>query len=101
MITVDGKLGSKLVGIVTNRDTDFLTYAPSHCFSLMPRSDRSTKLSEIMSTDLVTAPEGVSLEEANGILKRSKKGKLPIVNSKGELVALISRSDLKKKCVLL
>lgn len=43
--SVDGKMGSKLVGIVTNRDVDFL-------------ADRSTKIADIMTTDLVTAPEG-------------------------------------------
>ena len=82
-VTENGHLGSKIVGIVTNRDIDF-------------ENNRNKKLSEVMSTDLVTAPQGVSLSEANQILRESKKGKLPIVNEKGNLVALMSRNDLLK-----
>jgi CBS-domain-containing membrane protein len=80
---VDGTLGSRLVGIVTNRDTDFL-------------SDRDVKLKDVMSTELVVAREGCTLSQANMILRESKRGKLPIVNSKNELVALISRTDMRK-----
>jgi len=82
-VTEDGKMGSKLLGIITSRDVDFV-------------QDRNIPLSEVMSTDLVTAREGCTLEEANQILRQSKKGKLPIVNAKNEIVALISRNDLKK-----
>jgi IMP dehydrogenase len=72
-----------LVGIICGRDTDFLV-------------DRNTKLSEVMTKELVVGKEGCSLAEANTILRESRKGKLPIVNDKFELVALISRNDLKK-----
>ncbi|KXS16622.1 IMP dehydrogenase [Gonapodya prolifera JEL478] len=85
-ITEDGKMNSKLLGIVTSRDIDFLTLS----------SDRSLPLSSIMTTDLVVAHHGTSLTEANRILRASRKGKLPIVDSENRLTALLSRSDLIK-----
>ncbi|CAM9641697.1 unnamed protein product [Phaeothamnion confervicola] len=82
-ITKDGKIGSQLLGIVSGRDVDFVTNA-------------QVKLSEVMTTEVVTAKHPVSLAEANDILRSSKKGKLPVVNERNELVALISRTDLIK-----
>jgi IMP dehydrogenase len=82
-ITEDGRVGSRIVGLVTNRDIDL-------------EKDRSRKLEEVMTRDLLWARKGVSLEEANQILRRSKKGKLPIVDEEGRLLALVTRSDLIK-----
>jgi IMP dehydrogenase len=82
-ITEDGTLNTRLVGIVTNRDIDF-------------EKDRDKLLKDVMTTDLITAPEGISLREANRILKEKKKGKLPIVDKDFKLVALVCRSDLVK-----
>lgn len=82
-ITEDGNRTGKLVGIVTNRDVDL-------------EKDSTIQLAQVMTRDVITAPEGFSLAEANQVLKESKKGKLPIVNDRGQLVALICRSDIKK-----
>jgi len=82
-VTEDGTRNGRLIGIVTNRDIDF-------------EADRSRPLRDVMVTTLVTAPEGVTLQEANRILKESKKGKLPLVDNDGRLSSLVSRTDLKK-----
>ncbi|CAG8530047.1 11473_t:CDS:2 [Funneliformis mosseae] len=82
-ITANGKLYSILMGIVTARDIQF-------------HEDDTTLLKDVMTTDLVLAQEGVTLDKANQILRSSKRGKLPIVNARGELVSLLARSDLLK-----
>lgn len=84
-ITDMGMMGNKFLGIVTSRDIDFI-------------KDRSMCLSEVMTpkAKCLTACEPISLGEALQKLVQSKKGKLPILNEDGELVALVTRSDLKK-----
>jgi len=83
-ITDTGKLGGKLLGIVTARDVQF-------------RSSE-TSVSSVMTKhpDLVVASQGITLEEANTVLRDSKKGKLPLVDGEGRLSALLARSDLLK-----
>ncbi|EMG21769.1 CBS domain protein, partial [Leptospira interrogans serovar Copenhageni str. LT2050] len=82
-VTEDGTRNSKLIGIVTNRDIDF-------------EKNREITLDKVMTTNLITGKEGITLQDANEIIKKSKIGKLPIVDSQGKLVSLVSRSDLKK-----
>ncbi|CAG8339467.1 unnamed protein product [Penicillium salamii] len=82
-VTENGTLRSKLVGMVTSRDIQF-------------HRDLNDPVTAIMATDLVTAPAGTTLAEANEVLRQSKKGKLPIVDSNGNIVSLLSRSDLMK-----
>lgn len=80
--TDNGALHGKLLGIVTARDVQF--------------RDPSLPLRDVMTRELVTARKGVTLEQANTILRDSKKGKLPIVDEQGNLVSLLARSDLLK-----
>ena len=82
-ITEDGKVGSRVVGIVSERDIDF-------------EPDRSVALRDVMTKDPITARMGITLAEGNRILRESKKGKLPIVDEDGNLVCLMSRTDLRK-----
>ena len=82
-ITDTGKVGGKLLGLVTSRDTDFMS------------NRSSVKLKDVMTplTDLKVGVEPITLKEAQATLQRIKKGKLPIVNNENELVAMLSRKD--------
>ncbi len=74
----------KLVGIVTNRDLRF-------------EKDDSKKLSEVMtSKNLITAKAGTSMSQAEEILQTHKIEKLPVVDSKGILIGLITFRDINK-----
>lgn len=75
----------KLVGIITNRDLRF-------------QKDMNVLVGNIMTKEsLITAPEGINLEKAEGILKKYKIEKLPIVDKKGKLKGLITFKDIQKK----
>uniref|UniRef100_A0A1I8EI30 Inosine-5'-monophosphate dehydrogenase n=1 Tax=Wuchereria bancrofti TaxID=6293 RepID=A0A1I8EI30_WUCBA len=87
-VTSTGHVGGQLIGLVTSRDVDFIDEGKYP----------TTKISEVMVPfdRLITGSEDLTLEHAYKILENEKKGKLPIVNSKNELVSLIARTDLKK-----
>lgn len=74
----------KLVGILTNRDLRFI-------------QDYSIQISDVMTKDnLVTAPVGTTLEEAEKILQKYKIEKLPLVDDNGVLKGLITIKDIEK-----
>ena len=76
--------GKKLVGIITNRDLKFET-------------DFSKKIRESMTSEnLITAKEGITLEEAKEILAKARKEKLPIVDDDYNLKGLITIKDIEK-----
>ncbi|KAI6176158.1 Inosine-5'-monophosphate dehydrogenase [Aphelenchoides bicaudatus] len=87
-VTETGKVNGKLLGLVTSRDIDFIK----------PNRYDSTKISEVMVPfeKLITGSESMTLDQAYEILEEEKRGKLPIVNKKNELISLIARTDLKK-----
>ncbi|BBF45218.1 Inosine-5'-monophosphate dehydrogenase [Lachnospiraceae bacterium KM106-2] len=77
--------GKKLVGIITNRDLKFET-------------DFSKKIKDCMTSEnLITAPEGITLQEAKEILGQARKEKLPIVDKNGNLKGLITIKDIEKQ----
>ncbi|CAM4517740.1 IMP dehydrogenase [Paenibacillus xylanexedens] len=74
----------KLVGILTNRDLRFI-------------HDYDIKISEVMTREnLVTAPVGTTLQEAEGILQKHKIEKLPLVDESNTLKGLITIKDIEK-----
>ncbi len=74
----------KLVGIITNRDMRFMV-------------DLNSKIGDVMTKDnLVTAPVGTTLEEAQEILRKHKIEKLPLVDNEGYLKGLITIKDIEK-----
>ncbi len=74
----------KLVGIFTNRDLRFI-------------SDPNEKIGRVMTKEnLITAPVGTTLEQAQGILRKHKIEKLPIVDENGYLKGLITIKDIEK-----
>ncbi len=77
--------GKRLVGIITNRDLKFET-------------DYSKKIKESMTSEgLITAPVGITLDEAKKILASARKEKLPIVDKDGNLSGLITIKDIEKQ----
>ncbi|ANZ34279.1 IMP dehydrogenase [Staphylococcus carnosus] len=80
---VDNKEDRNLVGILTNRDLRFI-------------EDFSIKISDVMTKeDLITAPVGTTLDEAEAILQKHKIEKLPLTEN-GKLKGLITIKDIEK-----
>ena len=73
-----------LVGMLTHRDLRFET-------------DLDQSVSQVMTTDVITGKDGVSFDDAVTVLRTNRVEKLPIVNDKGELRALITFKDIEKE----
>ncbi len=73
----------KLIGILTKRDLEF--------------SDSNGAVKDIMTKDVITADQNVSIEDAKYILYKNRVEKLPLVDSRGRLMGLITAKDIKTR----
>ncbi len=76
-------LSGKLIGILTKRDLEF--------------SDSEGSVKDIMTKDVITADQNVSIEDAKYILYKNRVEKLPLVDSRGRLMGLITAKDIKTR----
>ncbi|MDH4226154.1 MAG: IMP dehydrogenase [Deltaproteobacteria bacterium] len=76
--------GDKLVGIVTNRDIRYETQL-------------NKRIADIMTTDMITALPGVSLDKAMAVMHKHRIEKLPVADKKGKLKGLITMTDIEKR----
>lgn len=74
---------SKLSGIITRRDITFL-------------DSLDTKVSDLMSKDVITAKEGITIEKAKEVLHQHRIEKLPVVNSNKHIIGLVTSKDILK-----
>eukprot|EP00927_Polykrikos_kofoidii_P036866 TRINITY_DN31089_c0_g1_i1.p1 TRINITY_DN31089_c0_g1~~TRINITY_DN31089_c0_g1_i1.p1 ORF type:complete len:542 (-),score=105.71 TRINITY_DN31089_c0_g1_i1:31-1656(-) len=82
-ITKNGRLGGELVGLVTSRDWEHI-------------DNLSMQVHQFMTVDIVYATEPISVAKARKMMIDKKLGKLPVVNQDRELVAFMSRGDVKR-----
>ncbi len=73
-----------LVGILTHRDMRF-------------EDNLDQRISDVMTKEVVTAPEGTTLENARDILQKNRIEKLPLVDEKGNLAGLVTVKDIQKR----
>lgn len=82
-VTESGEVGSKLLGVVTPEDVDFV-------------EDRLMEVAEVMTRDVPTASPACSVGEAKKLLQSSKRACLPLVDGAGELKGLALRAELAR-----
>ena len=73
----------KLVGLITGNDFKFC-------------EDSSLSVGDLMSTSLLTAPEGTSIDDAYDLMRRAKKKVLPLVKKDGEISGMYTLTDVKR-----
>lgn len=76
---------NKLVGMITELD-----------YIASDDSDKTIKDLMIPIKKLVCAKDGITLKQANGIIKKNRLSVLPIIDERGDLVSMVTRSDLEK-----
>ena len=72
-----------MTGIITRRDITFI-------------DSLDTKVSDLMSKDVITAKEGITIERAKEVLHQHRIEKLPVVNSNKHIIGLITSKDILK-----